>query len=487
MEINKIDFPHKGLFIKIFGDDVYLVGGAVRDFIVSGKIDKNRDIDLMVTGCDYEGLEKSLKDFGGINTVGKSFAVLKFTLEGITFDISIPRKDKKKDSDSDSHRNFIVESGKTVSIEEDLGRRDFSCNSIAIRLIDGSVFDPFNGIDAIKRKKIVMTGPESFSDDPLRLLRAARFSSVLGFSIEDEIYKIGKDVVLSDLSAERITEELFRILLESEFPSKGFLEYFKLTILEKLYPDIYKTALTIQDSEFHPEQDEFGHHTVFAHTLIAMDIAKKVAGIKKLTEEETLALLLGVLLHDIGKPQTTKWEFKRGRMTVTSVKHDSIGAGIAERILDDLKIDTRLKFPLKSTVLKLIKYHHRIYDLYRIREKTGFKAFSRLLRDMGGMDDLLVYLDFSDRKSRNPNPLDFENIDSISKWYFETKNGLNISVEAIKPVVQGRHLIKEGVRPGVEMGEYLEKLYEFQLDGLFSSPEDGIKLFKKIKGDRKES
>ncbi|MCK4890946.1 MAG: CCA tRNA nucleotidyltransferase, partial [Candidatus Aminicenantes bacterium] len=325
MKIKGENFPGKDLFTGLFGENVYLVGGVVRDLIISGSIDSRKDIDLMVVGYEYSELEKVLKEHGKINTVGKSFAVIKFTKDKVTFDISVPRLDRKKDSGSSSHKNFIIESGKKVSLEEDLGRRDFSCNSIAIRLSDGSVFDPFNGTDAIKKKMIVMTGPETFSDDPLRLLRAARFSSVLGFEIEEDIYKVAKDVILEELSSERITEEFFRTLLESDTPSKGLMEYFRLTILEKLYPGIYRMALTIQDSIFHPEKDEFGHHTVFIHMLTALDIGKKLAGIKGLSEEEELALLLGIILHDIGKPVTTKWEFKRGRMTVTSIRHDSVG------------------------------------------------------------------------------------------------------------------------------------------------------------------
>ncbi|MEN8221800.1 MAG: HD domain-containing protein [Acidobacteriota bacterium] len=483
MEIKGKNFPHKDLFVSLFNEDVYLVGGAVRDFLISGAVDNRKDVDLMVVGFEYSELEEILKDHGRINTVGKSFAVIKFTKNKVTYDISVPRRDKKKDAGSSAHRNFIVESGKGVTLEEDLGRRDFTCNSIAMRLSDGKLFDPFNGMDAINRKLIVMTGPESFADDPLRLLRAARFSSVLGFEIEEEIYKTAKNVDLSDLSSERITEELFRLLLESGAPSKGLLEYFRLTILEKLYPDIYKMALTIQDSEFHPEKDEFGHHTVFIHMLITLDIGKKISEIKGLNTEEELAFLLSVILHDIGKPVTTKWEHKRGRMTVTSIRHDSVGVGLADSLFDELKIDTRMKFPLKDVVLKLIKNHHRVYDLFSNREDIGFKAFSRLLRDMDGRDDLLIFLDFADRQSREQEPLNFIDYDDISKWYYKRKEELKITRETIDPIIQGRDLIRLGVSPGVEMGDYLKKLYELQLDGVFSSFEDGISQFKIIRED----
>lgn len=483
MEIKGKDFPHQDFFTGLFGDDVYLVGGVVRDLMISSGINNKKDIDIMIVGYEYSELETILKEHGKINTVGKSFAVIKFTRDKITYDISVPRRDRKKDSGSSSHKNFFIESGKKVSLEEDLGRRDFTCNSIALRLSDGKIFDPFSGAEAIRRKMIVMTGPESFSDDPLRLLRAARFSSSLKFEIEEEIYKTAKDVILEELSPERIAEEFIRTLLESTSPSKGLLEYFRLTILEKLYPDIYKMALTIQDSEFHPEKDEFGHHTVFIHMLTALDIGKKLALKKKLGEEEELTLLLSIILHDIGKPVTTKWEYKRGRMTVTSIRHDSVGVGLGESFLEKMKIETKMKFPVREVVLKLIKNHHRIYDLYSNRDEVGFRAFSRLLRDMDGMDDLLIYLDFADRQSREPDPLNFKDIDGISKWYYKRKGELKITEETIKPIVQGRDLISMGVEPGVEMGGFLEKLYELQLDGLFSTLEEGIKKFREIKED----
>ena len=137
MKIEGKNFPHKDLFISLFNDDVYLVGGAVRDLIISGAVDNRKDVDLMVVGFEYSELEEILKDHGKINTVGKSFAVIKFTKNRVTYDISVPRREKKRDAGSNAHRNFIVESGKDVTLEEDLGRRDFTCNSIALRLSDG--------------------------------------------------------------------------------------------------------------------------------------------------------------------------------------------------------------------------------------------------------------------------------------------------------------------------------------------------------------
>lgn len=481
MKQRPLDFPLKDFFINVFNDKIYLVGGTIRDYLLYNKISGNRDIDLVVIDHTYEEIEKKLEKFGKTNTVGKSFAVVKFSKDNSTFDISVPRKDIKKDPNTHGHKNFIIEYGPHIKLEEDLKRRDFTCNSIAMRLIDNEILDPFKGIGSIKRKRLRMSGPETFTDDPLRVLRAARFASVHRFSIDKQVYMSSKGVRLGELSKERITEELFRLLLESETPSVGLNEYFKLTVLEKLFPPLYRLTLTIQDSIFHPEKDEFGHHTVWCHTLITIDIAKKLCITFELDEEQTLALLLAVLFHDVGKAETTKWEFKRGRMTITSMFHDSRGVEITDQILTDLKIETRKNFPLKQTILNLIKYHHRIYDLYRNRHEIGFKAIARLVKDLENQDFLLLLLDFADRRSREPDPLNFRELDEIVKWYLERKEEYNINKETIQPIIMGRDLLKLGIEPGVRMGEYLNHLYEWQLDGKFASKEEGLKLFEKIK------
>lgn len=463
------------------------MGGTIRDYLLYNRIVQNRDIDLVVIDHSYEEIEEKIKKYGKTNTVGKSFAVVKFIKDGNTFDISVPRKDVKKSNDSLSHKNFIIDSGPHISLREDLKRRDFTCNSIALRIMDDRIFDPFNGVRAIEEKKIIMTGPETFFDDPLRILRGARFATVHRFTTDPEIYVNSKEVRMDELSKERVTEELFRLLLESKQPSVGLNEYWRLTVIEKLFPELYSLTLTIQDSKFHPETDEFGHHTVWAHTLITIDIAKKLSEQFNLDEEQTLALLLAVLLHDIGKSVTTKWEFKRGRMTVTSIFHDVRGVEMAETFLTNLKIETRKNFPLKNVALNLVKYHHRIFDLYKSRRKIGFKAISRLVRDLEEHDLLLLLLDFADRQSRKPDPLNFTEPDDIVKWFLKKKEEYNINKETIKPIVMGRHLIEEGVPPGWEMGVYLGKLYEYQLDGEFNTLEAGLKIFRQIREEENGS
>jgi len=475
----QIDFPQKKFFVSIFGKDVYVVGGTVRDRVLYKKAAADRDVDLLITGLRYDGIAALLAGKGKTDTVGKSFAVIKFTREGRTFDIAVPRRDRKKDALTHGHKNFDIQSGPEVTLEEDLGRRDFTCNSIAVRLQDGLVVDPFKGLQAIADKRIAMTSPASFSDDPLRILRAARFASVHGFTIDKAIYAKARKVPLGELSAERVADELFRLLLESPCPALGLQEYFRMTVLDKLFPELAALALTIQDAHFHPERDEQGHHSVWAHTLITIDIAKKLAGQHKLDEPRALTLLLAALLHDCGKAATTAWEFKRGRMTVTSAFHDSRGVKLAESVLERLRADSRQGFPLKKFVLKLIQQHHRIFELYRNRGEITFKAIARAVKDMDGEDQLLLLLDFADRRSRFGRPLAFRKLDEIALWFSARKEEFRISQETMKPLILGRDLLALGVAPGRGMGLHLKKLYERQLDGAFRTRAQGLALFRR--------
>lgn len=474
----QIQFPEKDFFVSVFKGDVYVVGGTVRDCLLYRQVAPGQDIDLLVTGLTYDEIAAKLEAFGKTDTVGKSFAVIKFSRAGKTFDIAVPRRDRKKDGETHGHKNFLVQSGPQVTLEEDLGRRDFTCNSIAQRLQDGVVVDPHHGLEAIADKRITMTSPASFSDDPLRVLRAARFASVHGFAVDKAIYAKAKKVPLDELSAERVADELFRLLLESPRPSAGLQEYLRLTVLAKLFPELSALALTIQDAHFHPEQDEQGHHSVWAHTLITVDIVKKLAGQYRLDQGRTLALLLAALLHDCGKAATTSWEFKRGRMTVTSAFHDSRGGKLAESILDRLRIESRQNFPLKKVVLKLVQQHHRIFELYRNREEITFKAIARAVKDMDGEDLLLLLLDFADRRSRETQALNFSELDEIALWFGRKKEEYRIDRETIQPLIQGRDLIALGIPPGRQMGAHLKKLYDLQLDGAFQTREQGLELFK---------
>jgi putative nucleotidyltransferase with HDIG domain len=470
-----MDFREKKLFVDLFGRDVYAVGGYVRDQI---RGDPSEDVDILITHHTVDEIIEKLESHGKVDVVGKSFGIIKFTVEGKTYDIALPRKDRPKRVKIRKHKDFIISADPNMPLEKDLERRDFRCNSIAVRLADGKIFDPFKGQNDIADKVINLTNPQAFPDDPLRVLRAARFASVLDFSLDPKIYEIAKDIDLSGISEERTKEELFKIMLLSPQPSSGFDELFKLGVLHQLFPELYRLTLCIQDSVFHPEKDIFGHHTVWAHTLITVDQAKRLAEQFHLDKQKSLTLLLAALFHDVGKPDTTQWEFKRGRMVITSNGHDIASAKIAKRILGRLKIFSWNNCNLRRMILSLIKCHHRTSEMWQNRDVVTKKAFNRLAADVDGEIELLVYLDAADRAGRKKKPV--QSLDREGRWLLKKFEELNVSKETIQPLIMGRDLIKMGVSPGPLMGKYLKKLYHMQLDNEFDTKEKGLILAKKL-------
>lgn len=473
------EFREKEFFIQHFGQNVYAVGGYVRDL---ARGDPSEDVDILITHHKISDIIKNTEPFGKIDLVGKSFGIIKFTIKGKTYDLALPRKDIVKDSQIRRHKDFLISADPDIPLETDLERRDFRCNSMALRLMDNKLIDPFNGLEDIKAKIIRMTHPQAFPEDPLRVLRAARFASILEFSIDERIYEISKKIDLTGLSVERINEEMFKILLLSPLPSVGLEELFKLDALRQVFPELYSLTLSIQDSLFHPEKDSFGHHTVWHHTKLTVDQAKRLAGHFNFNQQKKLALSLAALYHDVGKPATAQWEFKRGRMVITNNGHDILSERITKKIFSRFRIFSWNGYSLKKMVLSLIRCHHRVSELWQNREVITKKAFNRLAADISGEIELLLCLDAADRAGRREKPV--QGLDREGRWLLEKFKELNVSKETIKPLIMGRDLIKMGVSPGPRMGKILKELYQLQLDNEFETKEEGLKHAKKIIKER---
>ncbi|MCK4429908.1 MAG: HD domain-containing protein, partial [Candidatus Aminicenantes bacterium] len=461
--------------IRHFDGDVYAVGGYVRDLI---RGIPSEDVDILITHHPVEKIIKKIKSYGKVDLVGKSFGVIKFTINRKTYDIALPRIDMPKESEVRGHKDFIISANPDIPIERDLQRRDFRCNSIALRLIDNTLIDPFGSLEDIRAKIIRLTNPKAFPEDPLRVLRAARFASVLNFSIDTEIYDSSKDIDLSGLSVERVNEEIFKILLLSPLPSSGLEELFKLGVLRQLFPELYSLTLSIQDSIFHPEKDLFGHHTVWHHTKLTVDQAKRLADRFHLNQEKKLTLLLAALYHDVGKPGTAQWEYKKGRMVITNNGHDVASEKITKKIFDRFKIFSWNGYNLRKIALSLIRCHHRASELWQNKEIITKKAFNRLAADTDGEIELLVYLDAADRAGREDKPV--RGLDEEGTWLLKKFDELNVSKETIKPIIMGRDLLKMGQSAGPSMGRILKKLYQLQLDNEFETKEEGLKIAEKL-------
>ena len=467
------EIPHREFFVSLFGDRVWLVGGGVRDLLLGKPL---KEIDLLVVKHPLEEIIEKLRPYGKVSLVGKSFAVLKFHYQGEIIEISIPRKERRASSGSWSHKNFLVFADPNLPIEEDLKRRDFTVNSMALNLKTGQLKDPLGGREDLKREIIRMTNPEAFADDPLRVLRAGRFAAKLNFKIDPEIYLRAKPVVFDEIPKERILEELYKINL-TEHPHRAWEEFLPLTVLEKLFPCLYKLSFWVQDGVFHPETDAYGNHTIWPHVLLTIMQAARLAAAYSLKEPQRHALLFAALLHDVEKPSCSRWEWRDGRLVVRSLGHDVEGEKTAEEFCERLGIYTYRGYPLRERIKKLVRVHHRPSEIYNHRDEVTRRAFNRLAKELDGEYILAILLDAADRNARGQPPMD--ELDQEGKWLLSKFEEFKAS-EAIKPLIMGRDLLALGYKPGPFMGKILKKLYELQLDGVFTTKEEGLKLIPKI-------
>jgi tRNA nucleotidyltransferase (CCA-adding enzyme) len=468
-------FRHKALLVRLFGRDVYAVGGFVRDLVMGRP---SEEVDILVARHPLDEIIRKISPHGSVDLVGKSFGIIKFTTEGATYDIALPRKEIAKDQPARRHQDFAVDFDPGLPVEKDLERRDFRCNSLALRLKDGALIDPFNGRADIKAKRIRLTNPQAFPEDPLRVLRVARFSSALKFSVDEDIYPVANAIDLAGLSIERINEELFKILLLSERPGNGLEELFKLGALRQLFPELYRLTLSIQDAVFHPERDAFGHHTVWPHAELTVDQAAALARRAGFEAGKKLCLLLAALYHDVGKPATARWEYKRGRLAITNNGHDILSEKITRRAFARFRIYSWNGYPLRKTVPVLIRTHHRLSELWQNRREVTKKAFNRLAAEVGGEIELLIYLDAADRAGRRTRLI--RELDGQAKWLLRKFEELNVSRETIAPLIMGRDLIEMGVEPGPGMGKILKRLYRLQLDSAFDTRAQGLQAAERL-------
>ena len=222
-----------------------------------------------------------------------------------------------------------------------------------------------------------------------------------------------------------------------------------------------------------PERDAFGHHTVWAHIKLSVDQAATLAKISGLPDPKRLALLLAALYHDLGKATTTRWEFKRGRMTLTSVGHDVQSERAARRVLVRFKVQTWGGYPIGRVVPLLIRAHHRAGELWSNRAEVTKKAFNRLAAEVQGEIDLLILLDAADRAGRRTRLV--RGLDRQACWLVRKFAELQVNRETIKPLIMGRDLLRLGVAPGPGMGRLLKRLYKIQLDNGFETKAEGLR------------
>jgi tRNA nucleotidyltransferase (CCA-adding enzyme) len=456
------------------GYPTYVIGGYVRDRIL-GRSTKDKDIDIVCVGSGIKFAE-TLASF--LKPSPKVVSYARFGTAAITYKgWSLEFVGARKESYNPDSRKPVVEDG---SLEDDQNRRDFTINALAVCMNEenfGELVDPFNGIQDME-DKILRTPLDphiTFSDDPLRMMRAIRFATQLGFFIEPKTLNAIKDQKerISIISQERISTELNKILAAPK-PSVGLAQLFETGLLEIIFPELQ----AMQGIE---EKNGVAHKDNFWHTLQVVD---NMAGLS-----DNLWLRWSALLHDIGKP-TTKRFFSGQGWTFHS--HEVVGAKMTVKIFQRMKLplDNKLKF-----VQKIVELHQRPILLTKDRSEITDSALRRLLFDAGEeLDDLLIMCE-ADTTTANQKKkaIYMENLaylrvrldeveqkDHLRLWQPPISGEEIMEIFAIKPsreVGLIKNAIRDAILDGV-IGNNREDAYHFMLK---TAEKLGLKEVKSLK------
>lgn len=429
-----------------------IMGGAVRDFLM-GATPKDEDVE--VYGLTVEGLERALSSFK-VDAVGRSFGVLKVTVDGETFDVSLPRRESKEGR---GHKGFLISADPTMTPAEAAERRDFTVNTVGWDYVDGALMDFHGGVADIAAKVLRHTSP-AFAEDPLRVLRGIQFAARFGFTMAPETVALCHSLKdeLSTLPVERLWTEWVKLLVKGRKPSRGLYLLVETEAID-LFPEVKALLHVPQEAEWHPEGQDHPLGSLWVHNCMVTDAAVRVLDDDGVTDpDERLLVMLGAFCHDFGKPATTK--FERGRWR--SLGHEEAGEAPTRSFL------ARIGAPpgVIEAVVPLVMQHLKPFHF--ARDKASASAVRRL-----AMKAPLVRLCRVGRADwwgrTTPEALACTDSRTIEEtnWLLARAEELHVKDSAPKPYLMGRHLISLGFKPGKEMGQALAKAFEAQLDGVF--------------------
>lgn len=426
--------------------EAYVVGGYVRDKLLGKEV---TDIDIVVVGSGVEFAQ----------AVAHSLKKKKIVIYEKFGTAMLPTEDGKiefvgarKESYDRESRNPIVDVG---TLEEDLSRRDFTINALAISINAatwGELKDPFNGQNDLTMQIIrtPLDPATTFDDDPLRIMRAIRFSSQKGFTIEEKTLAAISPMKerLSIISQERITEEFMKIMASPK-PSVGLRLMFDTGIMQIVFPEVAELSGVEQRQDHH-------HKDVFLHTCQVVD------NISMMTEN--INLRMAALLHDIAKPKTKK--FIEG-IGWTFHGHEEIGARMVKHIYRRLK----LPFDYLAYIEKIVRLHQRPMQL--VDEQVTDSAVRRILFEAGEEIDDLMTLCRADITSKNPKLVKqySENYDLVSQRMKEVEE--KDRLRAFQPPIRGNEIMEICSLPaGKLVGVLKSKIEEAILDGRIPNERD---------------
>ena len=426
---------------KSAGYKLALVGGPVRDSIL-GRL--GNDLDF-TTDAHPKDCEKILNKWAdSVWDIGAAFG----TVAGKKGEITVEVTTYRSESYDSSSRKPNVEFGKTI--EGDLARRDFTINAMALELTtpEPTFIDLFNGVADLQNKLIKTPGKaeESFSDDPLRMMRAARFMSQLNFEIDPSVLVAIKSMAtrLEIISFERIRDEFIKILM-SPSPRIGITVLVETGLADYFLPEVPKLKLEI---------DEHHHHKdVYEHSLTVLEQA---IGLESRLDGPNLTLRLAALLHDIGKPKTKQLIAGGG---VSFHHHEVVGARMCKERMKKLRFDNHMIEDVSQLVFLHLRFHG-----YGSGEWTD-SAVRRYVRDAGPLLTHLHLLTRADCTTRNK-----KKAESLAKTYDQLEERIALLMEQeeldkIRPDLSGEEIMQIlGIKPSPTVGKAYDFLLELRLE-----------------------
>lgn len=440
--------------VRDVGGRALVVGGWVRDHLLGLSADST-NVDIEVFRIDGERLRQLLESFGRVEAVGESFQVYK--VAGI--DVSLPRRDSKAGR---GHRGFIVTGDPDMSIPGAARRRDFTVNAISWDPLTDEYYDPYNGRKDLDARVLRAVDPSTFPDDSLRVLRAVQFAARFEMTLDPGTRDLCRTIRLDDLPCERIWGEFEKLLLSARRPSIGFIMAMDLGVVGKLFPELKALDGCAQEPDWHPEGD------VWVHTLQVIDEAR--SRIDDLPRAQRIAVMLGAVCHDFGKPATTA--VIDGR--IRSMDHEEQGVPPTLAFLDRLNVHTIDGYDVRTQVVGLVAQHLKPGSWFKVGDEVGDGAFRRLAQKVDL--ELLARLAKSDCEGRRPGRFDCSAMD----WFLERARSLGVEHRPPAPLLMGRHLLALGLAPGPRVGEILKAVYDQQLDGTITTLDEAIAAARRL-------
>ena len=412
-----IDYPNKldKIFdkLELFNIKPIIVGGYIRDILIKTHLNQekksinftfSKDIDIEVYGVtSLNLLEELLKEFGSVNSVGKSFGICKLSFDGLDLDFSLPRLDSKTSS---GHKGFAIITPPDIDFSMASFRRDFTINSIGYDVQEKKILDPYNGIKDLKNKTLNAINRDTFLEDPLRVLRAVGFAARFDFELSKNTFLLCKEMIknglLNELSKERIFDEIKKLLLKSDSPSIGFKLLKDLDALEYFYE---LKSLSKENWNF---------------TLFALDNMSKL----KMSDNKTnIVLMLAITCYKLSEP-----------LTISFISSLTTDRNIIKKVLTLMK--NRLKTEMSNS------------DIYKLAQNVNLEEMTTLYSALFKKNKKI----YDDTKTRAKN--------------------LGVLNERLKPLIQGKELIKRGLAPSEEFSKIIALAYSAQMNEEFKNKEE---------------